>query len=156
MCRRWSVLETHCADDNRLTVLIGCAGIWVCWYLGVLVSGCTLQQILAFCPAIQPKCATSSNRLQAQSLGTENTGGQIPPGFSFYVFEMFPAGVLQRCQNSTCATGHATLCTSYKKVKGRSHTVDKRISMHPHKPHATSQPSRFSHTHRVCTDSPHN
>ena len=27
----------------------------------------------------------------------------------------------------------------YKRVKGRSHTAEKRISMHPHKPHATSQ-----------------
>ena len=34
----------------------------------------------------------------------------------------------------------------YKRVKGRSQTVEKRISMHLHKPHATSQPSRFSHT----------
>ena len=38
---------------------------------------------------------------------------------------------------------------SYKPVKGRSHTVQERISMHPHKPHATSQPSRFSHTHSL-------
>ena len=49
-----------------------------------------------------------------------------------------------------------TLPFSYKRVKGRSHTVEKRISMHPHKPHATSQPSRFSDTHRLSTDSPHN
>ena len=43
---------------------------------------------------------------------------------------------------------------SYKRVKGKSHTVQKRISMHLHKPHATSQPSRFSHTqtqHRLTT-----
>ena len=33
-----------------------------------------------------------------------------------------------------------------KERKGRSHRVEKRISMHLHKPHATSQPSRFSHT----------
>ena len=32
-------------------------------------------------------------------------------------------------------------------MKGRSHTVEKRKSSHPHKLHATSQPSRFSHTH---------
>ena len=38
-------------------------------------------------------------------------------------------------------------------VKGKSHTVEERISMHPHKPHATSQPSRFSHTHRLSTTS---
>ena len=25
--------------------------------------------------------------------------------------------------------------------------MEKRISMHPHKPHATSQPSQFKHTH---------
>ena len=30
--------------------------------------------------------------------------------------------------------------------------MEKRVSMHPHKPHATSQPSRFSHTHRLSTD----
>ena len=46
--------------------------------------------------------------------------------------------------------------SSYKRVKGRSHTVEKRISMLPHKPHATSQPSRFSHTPRLSTDSAHN
>ena len=33
---------------------------------------------------------------------------------------------------------------SYKRVKGRGHTAEKRISMHPHKPHATSQPLRPS------------
>ena len=49
----------------------------------------------------------------------------------------------------------ASLC-SYKRVKGRSHTVEKRISMLPHKPHATSQPSRFSHMPRLSTDSAHN
>ena len=46
----------------------------------------------------------------------------------------------------------------YQRVKGRSHTstVEKRKSVHPHKPHATSQPSRFSHTPRLSTDSAHN
>ena len=34
--------------------------------------------------------------------------------------------------------------------------MEKRISMLPHKPHATSQPSRFSHTPRLSTDSAHN
>ena len=42
-----------------------------------------------------------------------------------------------------------------RRVKGRSHTVVKRISMHPYKPQATSQLSRFSHTHRLSTDSRH-
>ena len=36
----------------------------------------------------------------------------------------------------------------YKRVKGRSHTVEKRLNMHPHKPQATSQLSRLSHTYR--------
>ena len=44
---------------------------------------------------------------------------------------------------------------SYKRVKGRSHTVEKRKSIHPHKPHSTSQPSKFSHTPRLSTDSAH-
>ena len=30
------------------------------------------------------------------------------------------------------------LCSSYTRVKGRSHTVEERISIHSHKPHATS------------------
>ena len=34
-------------------------------------------------------------------------------------------------------------------MKGRSHTVEKRKASHPQKPHATSQPSRFSHTPRL-------
>ena len=34
-------------------------------------------------------------------------------------------------------TNVVTSCC-YKRVKGRSHTVEKRISMLPHKPHATS------------------
>ena len=42
-------------------------------------------------------------------------------------------------------TAVAQLC-SYKRVKGRSHTVEKRISMHPHKPHATSPPVVHTHT----------
>ena len=33
---------------------------------------------------------------------------------------------------------------SYKRVKGRSHTVEKRKASHPQKPHATSQPWRGS------------
>ena len=41
--------------------------------------------------------------------------------------------------------------SSYKRVRGRRHTVEERISMqshvHVHKPCATSQPSLFSHTH---------
>ena len=41
-------------------------------------------------------------------------------------------------------------------MKGSSHIVEKRISKLPHKPHATSQPSRFSHTPRLSTDSAHN
>ena len=31
----------------------------------------------------------------------------------------------------------------YKRVKGRSHTAEKRKAIHPQKPHATRQPSRF-------------
>ena len=37
-----------------------------------------------------------------------------------------------------------TWTSRYKRVKGRSHTVEKRKAIHPQKPHATSQPSRFS------------
>ena len=35
--------------------------------------------------------------------------------------------------------------SSYKRVKGRSHAVGKRISMHPHKPHASIPPGSFLH-----------
>ena len=38
-------------------------------------------------------------------------------------------------------------------MKGRSRAMEKRISTHPHKPHATSQPPRNSLTHRLGTDS---
>ena len=34
--------------------------------------------------------------------------------------------------------------------------MEKRISMLPHKPHATSQPSRFSHTPKLSSDSARN
>ena len=53
-------------------------------------------------------------------------------------------------------TSIATCASSYKRVKGRSHTVEKRKAIHPQKPHATSQPSRFSHTPRLSTDAAHN
>ena len=43
-----------------------------------------------------------------------------------------------------------SILRSYKRLKGRSYTLEKQISTHPHKPHATSQPS-----HRLSTDSPH-
>ena len=36
-------------------------------------------------------------------------------------------------------------CVTYKRVNMRSHTVEKRKSIYPHKPHASSQPSRFLH-----------
>ena len=42
---------------------------------------------------------------------------------------------------------------SYKRVKARIHTVEERVRMHPHKPHATSQPSRFSPAQPNCTTS---
>ena len=72
-------------------------------------------------------------------------------------------------QKSACNCGHGCVlgvagfilpspCTSYtykisyKTVQGRIHTEEKRISMHTHGPHATSQPSLsaitvLSHTH---------
>ena len=34
--------------------------------------------------------------------------------------------------------------------------MEKRLNMHPQKPHATSQPSRLSHTYRPRTHSPPN
>ena len=40
--------------------------------------------------------------------------------------------------------------SSNKRVKGGSHTMGERISMHPQKPHATSQPWLFSHTHSLA------
>ena len=49
-----------------------------------------------------------------------------------------------------------TRISSYKRLKGRSHTVEKQLNMHPHKPHATGQPSRLSHTYRPSTHSQHN
>ena len=45
---------------------------------------------------------------------------------------------------------------SYKRVKGKRHTVEKRKAIHPQKPHATSQPLRFSHTPRLSTDAANN
>ena len=53
-------------------------------------------------------------------------------------------GTTQGCSHDAHGT-HLKFC-SYKRVKGRSHPVEKRPNMHPHKPHATSQPSRLSHT----------
>ena len=46
----------------------------------------------------------------------------------------------------TCPACRLRLCNhvdGYKRVEGRSHPVEKRPNMHPHKPHATSQPSRL-------------
>ena len=40
---------------------------------------------------------------------------------------------------------------SYKRVIGRSHTVEKRISTHPHKPHATSQSVSVHAWPQVCS-----
>ena len=55
-----------------------------------------------------------------------------------------------------CVSHWSTSKVSYKRVKGRSHTVEKRKASHPQKPHATSQPSRFSHTPTLSTDAAHN
>ena len=46
--------------------------------------------------------------------------------------------------------------SGYKRVKRRSHTVEKQKASQPQKPHATSQPSRFSHTPTLSTDAAHN
>ena len=40
---------------------------------------------------------------------------------------------------------------SYQRMEGRSHTAEERISMHSHRPHASSQPSLFSHTHNLTS-----
>ena len=53
-----------------------------------------------------------------------------------------PLGGAFLAHSSRTVTGrHLMGC--YERVKGRSHTVEKRLNRHPHKPHATSQPSRF-------------
>ena len=60
---------------------------------------------------------------------------------------------------SSRAVAAACAClglSSYKRVKGRSHTVEKQINIHPHKLHAPSPPSRVSHTPRLSTDTAHN
>ena len=62
-------------------------------------------------------------------------------------------GKLLHCGPSQRSAGPAC---SYKRVKGRSHTAEKRKAIHPPRPHATSQPSRFSHTPRLSTESAHN
>ena len=41
------------------------------------------------------------------------------------------------CALMTRAVQNPKRSNGYKRVKGRSHTVEKRISMHPHNPHAT-------------------
>ena len=58
-----------------------------------------------------------------------------------------------------CAPTHgyqapADTDTSYKRVKGRSHTVEKRKASHPQKPHATSQP-RILRSYSSRAYSPH-
>ena len=39
---------------------------------------------------------------------------------------------------AACVLNDRLLIGSYKRVKGRSHTAEKRISMHPHRPNATT------------------
>ena len=70
-----------------------------------------------------------------------NQGGRLPVdacmGFVWVHVESFLHSV---------ASSFHSFVSSYKRVKGRSHTVEKRKASHPQKLHATSQPSRFSHT----------
>ena len=63
------------------------------------------------------------------------------------------AGQVIRCTSCLmcCWQHHYIVHSSYKRVKGRSHTVEKRKASQPQKPHATSQPSRFSHTPTLST-----
>ena len=60
---------------------------------------------------------------------------------------------IHKCSNVRRGGGQrTTVYGNYKRVKGRSNTVEQRIRAHPrgaHKPHATSQPSHFSHTHSL-------
>ena len=51
-----------------------------------------------------------------------------------------PVHLTRVCRHAHRVHMHAT---SNKRVKGRSHTVEKRNAIHPQKPHATSQPSRL-------------
>ena len=54
---------------------------------------------------------------------------------------------------SPTASYHSSI-RGYKGVEGRRHTAEKRISMHPHKPHAFSQSSRIlHHTTSTATNS---
>ena len=63
-------------------------------------------------------------------------------------FPSFSRGPLIRGLGALAfATCPLRACNSYKRAKGRSHTRDKRLSTHPHKPHATGLPS-----HRLSTD----
>ena len=50
-------------------------------------------------------------------------------------------GLLVICERTRCIS---SAIDSYKRVKGRSHTVERRISMHPHKSHATLTCHRYT------------
>ena len=78
----------RCADDIRLKILISDFWGYPAADSDVLPSNPTYTRM-------------SSTRLQAQSIGTETTGGQVPVtiiSFSFFICEVSPAGVLQRCR----------------------------------------------------------
>ena len=76
-------LETRCANNNRVKNLIS----------GSLQNPAADSDVL---PSDTTQMRTSSSRVQALTLGTDITGGQIPASitrFSFYILEMMPAGV---------------------------------------------------------------
>ena len=58
------------------------------------------------------------------------------------IYAIYGARGATRCSSvqlgaAWCSRSH-NLKGSYKRVKGRSHPVEKRPNMHPHKPHATT------------------
>ena len=52
------------------------------------------------------------------------------------------------CNRASGKTQWKCKCSN-KRMKGRSHTVEELISMHSHKPNATSQPSLFANLHNL-------
>ena len=128
---------------------------------GRLQCTCSLSAVLVYIPIGHaaagglcrprppPPSQTDQNMAPlAQSLCMNRGAGSGALGFGTGSFE---EPLNSRCLHGICVSAcwFVPPQCGYNRVKGTSHSVEERISMHLLKPHATSQPSLVSHTHSV-------
>ena len=130
LCGFLRIKPPHAVDKACVGVVFRAGSRETCWHVGRLLCWLVLRDLLC----------------------------DLPLGLLFRWCPVLGLSIVQIEFDLRRSLGLVVLPSSYKTVKGRSHTVEKRTSMHPHKPHAISQPCiavlTHAQTHHRLTTQP--